>query len=59
MVQKYDAAVEDDLPFKAGDEVILIQQVDDQWFRGFAHGRMGLFPSNFVEVLTSLEDGKR
>ncbi|XP_021361679.1 uncharacterized protein LOC110455709 isoform X3 [Mizuhopecten yessoensis] len=45
-----------ELGFRKGDVVYLIRQIDKHWFEGERHGRRGIFPINYVEVVTSIED---
>jgi hypothetical protein len=47
----YDAHEAGDLAFKAGEVIILLERLDDQWYRGEVDGRQGIFPSNFVDVI--------
>ena len=28
----------------------LTQQLDDNWFEGRLHGKLGMFPTNYVQV---------
>ncbi|KAL3877384.1 hypothetical protein ACJMK2_035100 [Sinanodonta woodiana] len=44
-----------ELSFKKGDIIYLTRQVDKNWFEGERHGRLGIFPVNYIEVLTSIE----
>ncbi|GFO23499.1 sorbin and sh3 domain-containing protein 1 [Plakobranchus ocellatus] len=44
-----------ELSFRKGDTLYLLRQVDKNWFEGEHHGRAGIFPVNYVEVLTSIE----
>ena len=41
----------DELSFQAHDIVTLIQHVDRDWIEGEIDGNIGLFPSNFVEIV--------
>lgn len=45
-----------ELPFRKGDIIYLIRQIDANWFEGEKNGRVGIFPVNYVEVLTSIEE---
>ncbi|KAL4239958.1 Sorbin and SH3 domain-containing protein 1 [Mactra antiquata] len=45
-----------ELPFRKGDTIYLIRQIDANWFEGEKNGRIGIFPVNYVEVLTSIEE---
>ncbi|RUS80408.1 hypothetical protein EGW08_011820 [Elysia chlorotica] len=44
-----------ELSFRKGDTLYLLRQVDKNWFEGEHHGRAGIFPVNYVEVVTSIE----
>lgn len=43
----------DELSFKAGDEIYVLQEVLDDWWMGEAHGKRGLFPSNYAVLITT------
>lgn len=43
----------DELTFKAGDEIMVINEVLDDWWMGELHGRRGLFPTTYTEVVSS------
>ncbi|KAG1853156.1 hypothetical protein DFJ58DRAFT_914251 [Suillus subalutaceus] len=43
----------DELTFKAGDEIIVIHEVLDDWWLGvLSNGRKGLFPSTYTEIIS-------
>ncbi|KAF6754511.1 hypothetical protein DFP72DRAFT_899285 [Ephemerocybe angulata] len=42
----------DDLSFRAGDTIEVIEETSAEWWTGRCRGREGLFPSNYVERLT-------
>ncbi|XP_060896899.1 sorbin and SH3 domain-containing protein 1 isoform X2 [Labrus mixtus] len=44
-----------ELPFQKGDIVYIIRQVDQNWYEGEHHGRVGIFPQNYVELLPPTE----
>jgi len=47
----YDKAEENELSFKEGDRIIEIEAASEDWWQGKdAHGNVGLFPANYVEV---------
>ncbi|KAM8898184.1 uncharacterized protein AB9W97_009223 isoform 2-T2 [Spinachia spinachia] len=47
----YEGEEEDELTFSQGDIIGLLQLVGAEWGRGQIHGRVGVFPLNFVEVV--------
>ncbi|XP_065921672.1 sorbin and SH3 domain-containing protein 1 isoform X31 [Magallana gigas] len=47
-----------ELSFKKGDILYLLRQIDRNWFEGERYGRKGIFPSNYVEVITSIEQAQ-
>jgi len=42
----------DELSFKAGDEIIVINEVSEEWWLGSLNDQTGLFPTAYVEVLS-------
>ncbi|XP_069070138.1 vinexin isoform X2 [Pleurodeles waltl] len=44
-----------ELTVQKGDIVYIHKQVDKNWFEGEHHGRVGIFPTNYVEVLPPTE----
>lgn len=49
----YDGTEADDLPFKEGDLIVLVQVVDEEWMEGELNGATGYFPSSYVEMATA------
>ena len=47
----YTAQQADELPFEAGDVITITGQSQDGWYWGYANGRKGLLPYNFVDIL--------
>lgn len=49
----YDGQEEDELSFKSGDKFEKLKDRDDQgWCTGRKNGRVGLYPDNYVKVIT-------
>ncbi|XP_042565418.1 sorbin and SH3 domain-containing protein 1 [Clupea harengus] len=44
-----------ELPFQKGDIVYIYRQVDQNWFEGEHHGRVGIFPRSYIEILPPTE----
>ncbi|KAI9533739.1 hypothetical protein NQZ68_019820 [Dissostichus eleginoides] len=44
-----------ELPFQKGDIIFIIRQVDQNWYEGEHHGRVGIFPQSYVELLPPTE----
>lgn len=42
-----------ELSFKKGDIINVRRQIDSNWYEGEVHGKIGLFPYNYVELLKS------
>lgn len=47
----YNSDVLEDLSFLTGDVIIIHKKTGDEWFEGELKGRVGLFPSAYVEVI--------
>ncbi|KPP68093.1 sorbin and SH3 domain-containing protein 1-like, partial [Scleropages formosus] len=54
---KYDFRAETlkELPFQKGDIVYICRQIDQNWYEGEHHGRVGIFPRSYVELLPPTE----
>lgn len=47
----YEGEEEDELTFSQGDVISLSQLIGQEWARGEIHGRVGIFPLNFTQLL--------
>lgn len=45
-----EAEADDELSFKAGDMIEVLETSDDGWWKGRVHGKEGLFPVNYVKT---------
>ncbi|KND02017.1 uncharacterized protein SPPG_02521 [Spizellomyces punctatus DAOM BR117] len=46
----FEPLEEDDLGFRTGDLIAVIEDVDENWYRGTLRGKTGIFPKSFVQV---------
>ncbi|XP_029814022.1 hematopoietic lineage cell-specific protein [Manacus vitellinus] len=47
----YQGEGDDEISFDPADTITHIEMVDEGWWRGQCHGRVGLFPANYVKLL--------
>ncbi|XP_033095717.1 SH3 domain-containing protein 19-like isoform X2 [Anneissia japonica] len=52
----YQSDAADDLCFDAGDNIQLLERMNDQWYKGECNGNTGMFPKNFVEVIEDIPE---
>ncbi|XP_063795831.1 neutrophil cytosol factor 2 isoform X2 [Pseudophryne corroboree] len=45
----YEASQPEDLAFKKGDTIKVLNKVSEEWWEGECHEKVGIFPSAFVE----------
>nr|XP_025961028.1 sorbin and SH3 domain-containing protein 2 isoform X7 [Dromaius novaehollandiae] len=50
-VYDFNAQTSKELSFKKGDTVYILRKIDQNWYEGEHHGRVGIFPISYVEKL--------
>ncbi|XP_018430686.1 PREDICTED: neutrophil cytosol factor 2 [Nanorana parkeri] len=50
----YEASQPEDLPFKKGDVIKVMNKVSEEWWEGECHDKFGIFPSAFVNRKSSM-----
>nr|XP_057908804.1 SH3 domain-containing protein 21 [Doryrhamphus excisus] len=59
VVFPYNPMNNDELQLVIGETVEILSEIEDGWWMGIKNGRVGAFPSNFVqEIFVSPKDGK-
>nr|XP_044616613.1 sorbin and SH3 domain-containing protein 2 isoform X4 [Equus asinus] len=54
-VYDFKAQTSKELSFKKGDTVYILRMIDQNWYEGEHHGRVGIFPISYVERLSPPE----
>uniref|UniRef100_A0A4W3JSH0 Sorbin and SH3 domain containing 2 n=1 Tax=Callorhinchus milii TaxID=7868 RepID=A0A4W3JSH0_CALMI len=54
-IYDFKAQTAKELPFKKGDIVYILRQIDQNWFEGEHHGAVGIFPISYVEKVPPME----
>ncbi|XP_058129592.1 CD2-associated protein-like [Anopheles ziemanni] len=54
VIYSYQENKADELTLAVGDVVEFFEEVEEGWWRGRLNGRVGVFPSNFVEMIESV-----
>jgi len=47
----FEAQDETELGFKEGDNIKVLNQIDDAWYEGEKDGKVGMFPVEYVEII--------
>ncbi|CAK6445889.1 unnamed protein product [Pipistrellus nathusii] len=47
-LHSFTAETSDDLPFKRGERILILQRLDSDWYKGRLRNREGIFPAVFV-----------
>ncbi|XP_023579405.1 SH3 domain-containing protein 19 isoform X7 [Octodon degus] len=48
-LHSFTAETSDDLSFRRGDRILILERLDTDWYRGRLHDREGTFPAVFVQ----------
>uniref|UniRef100_A0A8C7EHF2 Neutrophil cytosolic factor 2 n=1 Tax=Nothoprocta perdicaria TaxID=30464 RepID=A0A8C7EHF2_NOTPE len=51
----YEATQPEDLEFQAGDVILVLSKVNEDWLEGQCNGKIGIFPSAFVQKIYFLK----
>ncbi|XP_044156292.1 SH3 domain-containing protein 19 isoform X1 [Bufo gargarizans] len=54
----FTAETEDDLPFRKGDKILVIERLDSEWYKGRLNGREGILPAAFVQLCSGPTAGQ-
>lgn len=54
VIYSYRENKPDELSLAVGDVIEIFEEVEEGWWRGKLHGKVGVFPSNFVEPIESV-----
>nr|XP_035926471.1 sorbin and SH3 domain-containing protein 2 isoform X15 [Halichoerus grypus] len=57
-VYDFKAQTSKELSFKKGDTVYILRKIDQNWYEGEHHGRVGIFPISYVEKLIPPEKAR-
>ncbi|XP_058920425.1 intersectin-1 isoform X4 [Kogia breviceps] len=55
----YTAQNDDELAFNKGQIINVLNKEDPDWWKGEAHGQVGLFPSNYVKLTTDMDPSQQ
>lgn len=50
VIYPYTASQDGDLPLTEGQTVVVLEMLDNGWWRGVFDGKEGWFPGSYVEV---------
>nr|XP_008110187.1 PREDICTED: SH3 domain-containing protein 19 isoform X2 [Anolis carolinensis] len=50
----FTAETQEDLSFRKGDRILILDRLDSEWCRGRLNGKEGIFPAAFVQVCSGV-----
>uniref|UniRef100_A0A8C3AZ17 Hematopoietic cell-specific Lyn substrate 1 n=1 Tax=Cyclopterus lumpus TaxID=8103 RepID=A0A8C3AZ17_CYCLU len=50
-IYDYEGEAEDEISFSPDDVITHIEMIDEGWWKGQCHGRIGLFPAAYVQLM--------
>ena len=56
VLYEFNSNADDELSLLPGEEVVLLEKMGDEWFKGKKGSKEGIFPSSFVEVTKPIQD---
>ncbi|KAJ3038365.1 Neutrophil cytosol factor 2 [Rhizophlyctis rosea] len=48
-ISDFDAVEPEDLAFRTGDIITILESVDENWYKGELRGKVGIFPKTYVQ----------
>ncbi|XP_032361415.1 src substrate protein p85-like isoform X2 [Etheostoma spectabile] len=50
-IYDYEGEADDEISFNPDDVITNIEMIDEGWWKGHCHGRVGLFPASYVQLM--------
>ncbi|XP_076578686.1 src substrate protein p85-like isoform X2 [Chaetodon auriga] len=50
-IYDYEGEADDEISFNPDDIITNIEMIDEGWWKGHCHGRIGLFPASYVQLM--------
>ena len=49
-VHSFESQAEYELGFAAGESIMLLRRIDENWLEGKLDSKVGIFPANYVKI---------